>query len=87
MTTSIYRILRTLDTRSRRQRDKGRTNMDGDQRPADVSAADHKMKIQTDLKAGGGLMDIDLDIDLDLNVNLFSSGNKKVSSGRERKKG
>ena len=87
MNTSIYRLLRTLDTRSRRGRDKRRANPDGDRPVADAAGADSKMKIQTDVKAGGGLLDLDVDIDLDLNVNLFSGGNKRVTGGRHGKKG
>jgi hypothetical protein len=87
MSTSIYRILRTLDTRSRRQLDKQRAALDGGELVADLFVADSKMKIQTDVKAGSGLLDIDVDIDLDLNVNLFSGGKKKVSGGRTGKKG
>jgi hypothetical protein len=86
MSTSIYRILRTLDTRSRRQLDKRRATQDGEL-VADFFVAERTMKIQTDVKAGSGLLDIDVDIDLDLNVNLFSGGKKKVTGGRTGKKG
>jgi hypothetical protein len=35
------------------------------------------MKIQTDVKAGGGLLDLDLDLDIDLDISLFGCGGKK----------
>jgi hypothetical protein len=37
------------------------------------------MKIQTDVKAGGGLLDLDLDLDIDLDITLFGCGGKKRS--------
>jgi hypothetical protein len=87
MGSSIYRILRSLDTRSRRQPDQRRATTDGGELVADLFVPESKMKIKTDVKAGSGLLDIDVDIDLDLNVNLFTTGKKKVSGGRTSKKG
>jgi hypothetical protein len=87
MSSSIYRILRSLDTRSRRRPDERRAPTDGGELVADLFVPESKMKIKTDVKAGSGLLDIDVDIDLDVNVNLFTTGKKKVSGGRTGKKG
>jgi hypothetical protein len=40
------------------------------------------MKVQTDVKAGGGLLGLDLDIDIDIDIDLFG----KCRGGKKRRR-
>jgi hypothetical protein len=78
-------MTRTIDPSSHmrhsaphRQLDKRRAAVDGRELIADLFA-ESQMKIQTNVKAGGGLLDIDVDINVDLDVNLFG-GCKKTKT-------
>ena len=40
------------------------------------------MKVQTDVKAGGGLLDLDIDVDVDIDIDLFCGKcGKETSQG------
>lgn len=43
--------------------------------------SERMMKIQTDLKAGGGLLDLDVCLDIDIDVSLFGGCKKKSRKG------
>jgi hypothetical protein len=76
MSKPIAKLLRALHTPAHRQLGKRRAARTGSDALADLFA-EHNMKIQTDVKAGGGLLDLDLDLDIDLDINLFGCGCRK----------
>jgi hypothetical protein len=47
------------------------------QAEARITSGEILMKVQTDVKAGGGLLDLDVDIDIDVDLCLFGCGKKK----------
>jgi|SoiMethySBSTD1v2_1073268.scaffolds.fasta_scaffold4045592_1 hypothetical protein len=76
MSSPIDRLLRAPHTARQRQLGKRRTGRTAQETLADLFAENH-MKIQTDVKAGGGLLDLCLDLDIDLDISLFGCGGKK----------
>ncbi len=70
MSAPIHRTPRNPHTAGQRQLGKRRAASTGSDAPTDLNA-EHTMKIQTDVKAGGGFSLLDIDLDLDLEINLF----------------
>jgi hypothetical protein len=80
MSKPIEEILRALHTAPHRQRGKRRAADDGQAALTDLFV-ESSMKIQTDVKAGGGLLDLCLNIDIDLDLSLFGGCKKTPRKG------
>jgi hypothetical protein len=78
MSSPIDPRLRGRNNAAHRQLGKRRAGPTARETLADLFA-ESRMKIQTDVKAGGGLLDLDLDLDIDLDITLFGCGGKKRS--------
>ena len=77
MSSPIDRLLRARHTARQRQLGKRGPGRTAQEALADLFA-ESPMKIQTDVKAGGGLLDLNLDLDIDLDITLFGCGTKKA---------
>lgn len=78
MGSPIDRLLRARHTARQRQPGKRGPGKTAQEALADLFA-ESPMKIQTDVKAGGGLLDLNLDLDIDLDITLFGCGGQKKS--------
>jgi hypothetical protein len=76
MSSPIDRRLRERDTARQRQPGKRRAGKTAPETLADLFA-ESPMKIQTDVKAGGGLLDLNLCLDINIDLSLFGCGGYK----------
>jgi hypothetical protein len=81
MTSPIDRLLRTRHTARQRQPGKRRAGKTAQETLADLFA-ENDMKIQTDVKAGGGLLDLNLKLELELDLSLFGGCKQYPRKGK-----
>ena len=76
MASPIDRLLRDRHTARQRQPGKRRAGKTAQETLADLFA-ESPMKIQTDVKAGDGLLDLNLSLSLEIDISLFGCGGYK----------